>query len=150
MLMSDDLADGRHVTQSDYAELSRLVIEAAWRVDLGRPETLYQLFTDDGQLELGESTLCGKAAIRAWGEDLTKAGTFGTIRHICSNMRFAAISDDAARGVTVLTVFMEQGDGVGSSVPWVVGEDHDHFVRTADGWRISSRRWKQLFIRERL
>jgi hypothetical protein len=38
-------------------------------------------------------------------------------------MRFVAVDDNMAEGVTVLTVFMD--DETGSSVPWVVGEDHD-------------------------
>ena len=45
----------------------------------------------------------------------------------------------------VLTVFMD--DETGSSFPWVVGEDHDRFIRTNDGWRFASRRWEQLFAR---
>jgi len=38
-------------------------------------------------------------------------------------------------------------DETGSSFPWVVGEDHDRFIRTNDGWRFASRRWEQLFAR---
>jgi hypothetical protein len=47
--------------------------------------------------------------------------------------------------VTILTVFMD--DETSSSVPWVVGEDHDRFVRTEHGWRFKSRQWKPLFAR---
>ena len=50
-----------------------------------------------------------------------------------------------AEGVTILTVFMD--DETSSSVPWVVGEDHDRFVRTEQGWRFKSRQWKPLFAR---
>jgi hypothetical protein len=32
-------------------------------------------------------------------------------------------------------------------VPWTVGEDHDQFVRTEKGWRLSARRWQSLFER---
>jgi hypothetical protein len=41
------------VAAADYVELSRLVIEAAWRVDIGRADTLHELFTDDGVLGMG-------------------------------------------------------------------------------------------------
>jgi hypothetical protein len=67
------------------------------------------------------------------------------IRHVAGNMRFVAVDDNTAEGVTVLTVFMD--DETGSPVPWGVGEDHDRFVRTHEGWRFASRRWEQLFAR---
>jgi len=40
------------VTDADHAQLSRLVTESAWRVDLGRADTLHELFVDDGELEV--------------------------------------------------------------------------------------------------
>ena len=60
-------------------------------------------------------------------------------------MRFVVVEEGEAEGVTILTVFMD--DENHSAVPWVVGEDHDRFVRTAQGWRFKSRRWTQLFAR---
>jgi len=60
-------------------------------------------------------------------------------------MRFVVVEEGEAEGVTILTVFMD--DEKHSAVPWVVGEDHDRFVRTAQGWRFKSRRWTQLFAR---
>jgi hypothetical protein len=36
---------------------------------------------------------------------------------------------------------------MGTTVPVAVGVDHDVFVRTAEGWRFSSRRWNPLFTR---
>ena len=65
---------------------------------------------------------------------------------VAGNMRFVAVDENTAEGVTVLTVFMD--DDAHSAVPWVVGEDHDRFVRTDDGWRFARRRWTQLFARE--
>ena len=50
-------------------------------------------------------------------------------------MRFHLLNEREAEGVTILTVFMD--DETSSSVPWVVGEDHDRFVRTEHGWRSS-------------
>ena len=61
-------------------------------------------------------------------------------------MRFVADGPDAAEGTSLLTVFMD-ADGTESSVPWNVGEDHDRFVRTEEGWRLVSRTWVDLFRR---
>ncbi len=133
------------VTDADHVELERLVTEAAWRVDEGRSETLSELFAEDGVLVLGTNELQGRDAIRSWGQQLEAARTYKCIRHVAGNMRFTVVGDNEAEGVTILTVFMD--DDTHSSTPWVVGEDHDRFVRTEQGWRFKSRRWKQLFAR---
>jgi hypothetical protein len=129
------------VTDADYVQLSRLVIEAAWRVDVGRADTLHELFVDDG-------TLQGREQIRQWGQDAVDAHTFDGIRHVCGNMRFLVTGDQTAEGVTVLTVFFDNlRTTPGTSVPWTVGEDHDRFVRTEQGWRLLARSWTSLFQR---
>ena len=133
------------VSDADHVELERLVTEAAWRVDEGRADTLHELFTDDGVLVVGPNDLKGREAIRAWGRKLEEDHTYKCIRHAASNMRFTVVNEDEAEGVTLLTVFMD--DESSSSFPWVIGEDHDRFVRTEYGWRIKSRSWRQLFSR---
>ncbi len=62
-------------------------------------------------------------------------------------MRFGTDGPDAAEGSTVLVVFMVAGSGDATTLPWNVGEDHDRFLRTANGWRLVSRRWVNLFTR---
>jgi hypothetical protein len=133
------------VSDGDHIQLARLVTEAAWRVDEGRSDTLYELFVEDGVLVIGTNELKGHDAIRTWGRELEQARTYKSIRHIAGNMRFMAVGEREAAGVTILTVFMD--DETSSSIPWVVGEDHDRFVRTEQGWRFKSRAWKQLFVR---
>lgn len=133
------------VTDADHVELERLVTEAAWRVDEGKSDTLHELFIDDGVLLLGTNELRGREAIQSWGRQLEQANTYKCIRHVASNMRFSLVGDNEVEGLTILMVFMD--DETSSSVPWVVGEDHDRFVRTPQGWRFKSRLWKQLFAR---
>ena len=50
------------VSDADHLQLERLVTEAAWRVDEGRSDTLYELFVEDGTLLLGNSELKGSPA----------------------------------------------------------------------------------------
>ncbi|MFK3980851.1 nuclear transport factor 2 family protein [Micromonospora sp. NPDC050397] len=138
---------GRFVSDPDHLALTRLVTEAAWRVDLGKAGTLYELFTPEGELNLGSSTLSGHDAIRQWGEAYDADNPRQRIRHVCGNMRFVTDGDDRAVGATILTVFMDEGEGPGRTLPWTVGEDHDRFRRTDDGWRITSREWVTLFLR---
>ncbi|GIH15155.1 nuclear transport factor 2 family protein [Rugosimonospora africana] len=140
------------VSDADHLSLSRLVVESTWRVDSGRAGTLHELFVDDGELRV-EQTYRGREAIRAWGQALERANPYPGIRHLASNLRFVASAvdgegRDTAEGVTVLTVYVNDADGRPTSTPWVVGEDHDRFVRTEAGWRFTHRSWIQLFTRD--
>jgi hypothetical protein len=135
------------VSESDYIELSRLVTEHATRNDSGHADTIYELYAENGELDIGTGTLRGHEAIRDWGCKLVVAPPWRTIRHAASNMRFVYDGPDAAEGITILTVFMVAGSNDATTLPWNVGEDHDRFVRTADGWRFASRRWVNLFSR---
>ena len=62
-------------------------------------------------------------------------------------MRFVVDGPDAAHGTTVLMVYMAAEPGAATTLPFSVGEDHDRFVRTEQGWRFVSRRWVELFAR---
>jgi len=135
------------VSETDHLQLSRLVTEHAWRADNGRADTIHELYVDDGELSLGTSSLRGREAIREWGRQLVENPPWRFIRHVCGNMRFVSDGPDAAEGTTILTVFMVAGSEAATTQPFSVGEDHDRFVRTEDGWRFVSRRWVELFAR---
>ena len=137
----------RLVSESAYIELSRLVIEHTWRVDNGHADTVHELYVADGVLDVPPKPLRGRQAIKEWGRQLIEAPPWRTLRHVCGNMRFVADGPDAAYGTTVLTVFMVVGSEPATTMPFSVGEDHDRFVRTEQGWKLLSRRWVDLFTR---
>src|SRR6202171_3300735 len=89
----------------------------------------------------------GRDAWRAWGRQIVDHTPWQTIRHVCGNMRFVYDGDNAAIGTSVLTVFMVAGEQASTTDPFSVGEDHDRFVRTEQGWRLVSRRWGGLLTR---
>lgn len=136
---------GDLVSDADFVQLTRLVTEFVWRVDNGKASTLDELVTEDVQMVVAGSTLQGREAVAAWGRQL-ETPPWKTIRHVVGNPRFVYDGPDTAIGTRLLTVFMD-ADGTRSSVPWNVGEDHDRYVRTEDGWRIASTRWVELFAR---
>jgi hypothetical protein len=136
---------GRLVSDDDHMQLTRLVTEFVWRVDNGKASTLDELVSDDVAIEIAGATLRGPEAVAEWGRQL-ETPPWNTIRHVVGNPRFVYDGPDAAIGTRVLTVFMD-ADGTRSSAPWSVGEDHDRYVRTANGWRIASTRWVELFTR---
>ena len=135
------------VTAIDHVEIGRVVTEHAWRIDHGRADTVHELYVDEGELILPPTPLRGRHAIYEWGQRLMADSTWRTIRHVCSNMRFIADGMYAAEGTTVMTVFMVAEHSAETTLPWMVGEDHDRFVRTQNGWKLVSRRWVQLFTR---
>jgi hypothetical protein len=125
------------VSDADHVPLSRLVVEIAWRIDHGQADRVWELFVADGVLETGGTRLVGHDAIRDWGR--ARVASTAQTRHICSGMRFTDRGSGRATGSTLLTVFIHDGDGRGPTVPTVVGEDTDEFVRTDAGWRFASR-----------
>lgn len=138
-------ATGQLVSDADHIELARLVTEFAWRVDNGSAGTLGELVTDDAVIDLAGAPIRGRQAVAEWGRQL-ETPPWNTIRHVVGNPRFVYDGPDAAIGTTLLIVFMD-ADGMKSSVPWNVGEDHDRFVRTEQGWRLAARTWVELFAR---
>jgi hypothetical protein len=144
--MSTDAMKEQLVGQADHLELARLVIEIAWRIDHGKANTVHELFADDGQMNLGQTSLKGRKEIREWGRRRDEV-TYRT-RHVCTNMRFVADGDDAAEGTTLLIQYLDEGDAQGTTLPRAVGEDTDRFVRTEQGWRFASRSFEQLFVRQ--
>jgi hypothetical protein len=134
------------VSDADYVQLCRLVTENAWRADNGRSDTLHELYVEDGELDVGSAPLRGRQAIYEWGRQVVQSPPWNAIRRVCANMRFVADGPDAAEGSTLLVTFVD-ADGTQTSVPWNVGEDHDRFVRTEQGWRFASRRYVNLFTR---
>jgi hypothetical protein len=132
------------INNDDYTKLSRLVTEISWRIDHGQAETVWELFTPDGSMNTSGTPIVGHDALREWGKTRDKSDTKS--RHLCTGMRFTAVEADKATGSTILTVFMGKKGLIGSSIPAVVGEDHDEFVRTPDGWRFVSRTFETHFV----
>ena len=134
------------VSDADHVQLSRLVDEISWRIDHQRAETVRELFLQEGTLALGpDQMLTGRDAITQWGRTIDANGW--QIRHVTTNARFLAKGQDSACGITLVTAYMRQPGDPASTTPWVIGEDHDQFVRTPEGWRVQTRRWQELFVR---
>ncbi len=137
----------QRVSEADHVQRSRLVTAHAWRVDNGRADTLHALYRDDGERIVGPTPLRGRQAIDAWGRQRVEAPPWSCMRHVCGNMRCVADGANAAEGTTVLTVLMVAGSGAATTLPGMVGEDHDRCVRTEHRWRLVSRRGVALCAR---
>jgi hypothetical protein len=145
--MSSDSDLNTLVSDADHVQLARLVTEIGWRIDNGRAVTVHELFVDDGRLTMGPTPMVGRDALREWGRDLDENPAYPGIRHVSTDSRFVATGPDQASGTTILTAYLVTEKGAGETIPLTVGEDRDTFVRTAAGWRFSSRLWVPLFNR---
>jgi hypothetical protein len=135
----------RPVASDIHFELSELITEIGWRVDHGKADTVHELFTSDGEMILGSTHLKGSEEIRAWGAHRLEAPP--RTRHVCTNLRFVATGGDTAEGTVYLTVYQDLENGTAITVPLAVGEYHDQYLRTSDGWRVLSRSTEMSFVR---
>lgn len=130
----------------------RLIMEYARRVDHGESSRIADLFTADGRWEGTGLVLEGGDAIRTWftkREGLTRRVS----RHLCVNVAVDVLGDEEARSSCILVNYRHdraEGDltlPAPAAVPKFVGECHDRFRRTDDGWRFASRRVEVAFAR---
>ena len=125
-------------------ECERLILDFAHYSDTQNYEAMAALFVSDGVLvRPSAEALTGPVEILR--SDAERSGSRIT-RHLCSNIRITAESDDNASGFTYALVFSanagaahEGNFGVAAEPRQLVGEFDDKFVKTPDGWRFKSR-----------
>jgi len=128
-----------------------LVLDYALYRDQLEVENMAALFTDDAQLSIRGQTYVGQQAIRARVQQAAKGPT---TRHLMSTIRIKPLSADKATGISYVTVYAapqaEQQAYQQGELPQVdgfaiIGNYVDVFERTAQGWRIASRRLEGAF-----
>lgn len=136
----------------DERACERLIIDYTHLVDFGEAARVADLFTTDGVWEAGGVRMEGQDAIRA-GFLARQHVARRTSRHVCSNLAVTRTGPDEATGLSYLVNYRhDAASGVAerpapAGVPKFVGEYHDRFVRTPDGWRIAHRRCELAFVR---
>jgi ketosteroid isomerase-like protein len=138
----------------DERACERLVIDYTHLVDFGEAARIADLFTEDGVWEAEGVRMDGRDAIRA-GFGARQGVTRRTSRHVCTNLAITLTGADEATGISYLVNYRHDSPTGTAELPApaghpkFVGEYHDRFVRTADGWRIAHRRCTLSFVRAR-
>ncbi|MDO8187837.1 nuclear transport factor 2 family protein [Conexibacter sp. JD483] len=138
----------------DERACERLIVVYAQLVDFGRASEIADLFTPDGRWEGTELLLEGREQIRTWftrREQLARRLS----RHVFTNVAVDVGADgpDTARALSYMVNYRrDRRDGdpappLPADLPKYVGECHDRFRRTHDGWRFASRRVEVAFRR---
>ncbi|MDT5073672.1 MAG: hypothetical protein QOH82_2992 [Mycobacterium sp.] len=127
-------------------ELTRLNNAFAFYLDNGAFESMIGLFTPDG--------LFDRAGIVHRGQDEMREGMAErpkvTTRHLLTNFHLTSVDDDSAEAVVCAMVYHGPVAENGEAVVYAtdngrVIEFHDRYVKTVDGWRISSRIARPIF-----
>lgn len=132
----------------------RLIVEYCRRVDFGEAAGIADLFTEDGRWEGTDLVLEGRERIRAWFEK-REGVTRRVSRHVCTNVGVEVASSTEASSLCYLINYRHdrrEGDEtlpVPTEVPKFVGELHDTFRLTDEGWRFASRLVTVAFVRRR-
>ena len=138
----------------DERACERLVTDYTHLVDFGEAARIADLFTEDGIWEADQLRMEGRDAIRA-GFGARQRVARRTSRHVCTNVAITLTGPDEATGLSYLVNYRHDSRTGEAELPApigppkYVGEYHDRFVRTADGWRIAHRRCTLAFVRTR-
>jgi hypothetical protein len=119
-----------------YWACSNLVTDYAYHRDQFNAKEFSELFTEDASLTVVNQTWVGRANIEQRIEGL-KTGS--TIRHEMSTIRIVPVDDSHATGVSYATIYSAPAGETTVAGFALMGEYHDEFVRTAEGWKISKR-----------
>ena len=145
LLATEARADGGQ--NSDLSACTRLSIDYAYYRDHGDAKSYANLFTEDGTLQLVGPPMKGREVIEK--EAIGRmAGTVS--RHVNTNIRVTLIDATHAEGVVYLTLYAAKGSiangrPVEMDGPIFVSDYVDTYVKTKDGWRISSRKLVPAF-----
>ena len=132
-------------------ECERLISTYCHLVDFGKAPDIANLFTSDG-VWLGLNVkMNGQADIRAHFEQRQSVERRQS-RHLCTNI-VIDMGIDTASSICYLVNFRhDSSTGRAESpapagLPKYVGEYHDTFEKTSEGWRFAVRRFEVSFLR---
>ncbi len=122
------------------ADCARLAIAYAVLVDAFRHDEFGALFADDAELVVPRGTFKGPAAIQGAMEARDRAIVS---RHVMTNVLVTVESPTTASGTAYLTLYKGTPPAgktvVKGAAPMSMGQYHDRYVKTKNGWRIARR-----------
>ncbi|MEX0965329.1 MAG: nuclear transport factor 2 family protein [Pseudohongiellaceae bacterium] len=128
-----------------YTACSNLVTDYAYYRDRFDAAGFSNLFTEDASLSVGNQTWVGRDEIRARIQGLDNSSK---IRHLMSTIRIEPVDDLHATGVSYATIYTATAGSNSVEGFAIIGEYHDNFVLTDDGWKISNRELRSVFSYE--
>lgn len=130
-------------------ECAELIVALTHCSDHDERQRAVELFTPDGVWIRGGKPYVGRAEML---QSFAGSATAVT-RHMTSNIRVAVKDDRTAAAVTYYVAYRHDPGAADAklplplSAPFSMGEWHDSFTRTPEGWRFTRREVKRLFQR---
>lgn len=134
----------------DELACAQLTIHATYRADAHDIDGFLDLLTDDAVVVRMGETFAGREALL---QMLRKRPRDRVTRHLLGFPAVSRVDDRTARSISYYTLF-EANAAEAPSPPYPlhdptgVGEYHDEYRLTEDGWRISARRILPIFRRK--
>lgn len=135
----------------DERACERLITDYTHLVDFGNAPDIADLFVEDSRWYTDDMSMDGQVGIRE-GFTHRQRVTRRQSRHVCTNMA-VTVAGDTAIGLSYLVNYRHDSEtGVAETpapagLPKYVGQYHDTFVRTGEGWRIKDRYFVTAFLR---
>lgn len=142
-------ANGAELTAAQKREIifdcTQLVYDYGYYRDLRDPAGFSGIFTEDARFQGGGKWYSGRMEIshHVLEDDMSSVSM-----HLMTTVKIIPLDKDNATGVTYAAVAHEPGvKGAPADLQnfQVLGEYHDKFRRTADGWKISERTFAVIF-----
>jgi hypothetical protein len=132
------------------ADCRDLVVRLCQLSDHGEREQSVDCFTRDGTWIRGGKPFKGREEML----QSFRGSPTQVIRHLTSNILITVKDDNTAEGVTYYLAFHTDPGSAPPKLPlkldppFSLGEWHDKFTRTPQGWRITHREVKRFFQHE--
>ncbi len=128
-------------------DIQQLVNDYAMYRDRLDAKGYSSLFAEDGCLTVRGNKLCGREALY---ERLANADPSGVSMHVMTTSQITVIDPNNAEGVHYAAVYTgtrteNQEGAIPVSGFSVLGQYHDRYVKTADGWKIKERVMQPVF-----
>jgi ketosteroid isomerase-like protein len=121
----------------DRLAIGDLVTEYAWLLDHRRWHEVADLCTDDAVLTIRGREIRGRPGLAEWAEHRA-ANKARRTQHQMTLLRLEAVSPDVVTGTAALVLHVAKA-GHGGTYVDLVGQYHDEYVRTTEGWRFRRR-----------
>lgn len=143
--------EGLSGKESAEAQIESLIYQFAWLVDQGRETELVDLFTPDGRLIVPDISGDWSNSLLVEGHEKLrnrwKGGHHRLTRHVFANVRVAVLDQTRATASSVVIGFRHEGEGLGFSEPFLVGDYLDQVVTGPDGrWLFQERKIVPAFV----
>lgn len=131
----------REIDVETRVAIEQLISELLWRLDHGKADTTWELYTEDAVSTGPLGNMDGREAIRAWGQRRAKiTGVVG--RHFIGGIRLAW-EDDELHGWTQYLTFRDSSEN--PLTPASVGEFREVYRKVDGSWKIARRDIAPIF-----